>query len=485
MKLLKNILIKIPALLLFTVIVVGWMSFSLSNLNVYAQTNQFTIGSPSINNTLNNAAGINTGSCGGGILASFQILPFCSIYDLLNAVVGFLVTLSGPLALLVITWGGYQYFASGFEGKTNGLKAIKAGVIGLAIILSANFIIAITQTTFTAQGFSADGILNQILSPARTTLVTLSSAVALLVITWGGYRYFVGGIDGKTEGAKNIQSGITGLIIVLLANFIVEAVNNVFKDANASTDFGDKAKNFIEPILTQGLSFLTSLASIAAVLVIVWGGYKYFFSTLPGSKEDGKKNIERGIVGLVVVIIAQPIVTIVNSTIGVQNNQLSLDPQSLIFTAQVIITNFLIPISSVITVGLFIWAGYLWITSAGDAGTVKKAKDSFFNAIIGLIVVLLAVTITQLVVFFVQPADSSAPASTTNNSSSNTTTSTSNNSSTTTTTARPTLSTGTSSPTTINSSDLGSNGGASERGTANTTPNGSTNPIAPASPAAN
>ena len=350
-----------------------------------------------------NTTSSTSSSCGSsGAVLAFQILPFCNIFELFKAITDFLVNLALPLALLVITWGGYQYFIGGLDGKGNGLKAIQSGVIGLVIVLTSDLIIKVTRGTFNENGLSTDAIINSILSPAVGTLVTLASGVALLVITWGGYKYFLGGIDGKTEGMKNIQSGITGLVVVLMANFLVQAVNSVFKGANAETNFGEKAKNFIEPILSQGIVFLTSLASVVAVLVIVWGGYKFFFSTLPGSKEDGKKSIELGITGLVVVIIAQPIVTIINSTIGVQNSQLKLDPQSLIYTAQVIITKFLIPISSVVTVGLFIWAGYLWITSQGDAGTVKKAKDSFFNAIIGLIVILLAVTITQLVVFFVK-----------------------------------------------------------------------------------
>ena len=350
-----------------------------------------------------NTTSSTSSSCGSsGAVLSFQILPFCNIFELFQAITDFLLKLALPLALLVITWGGYQYFIGGLDGKGNGLKAIQSGVIGLVIVLTSDLIIKVTRGTFNENGLSTDAIINSILSPAVGTLVTLASGVALLVITWGGYKYFLGGIDGKTEGMKNIQSGITGLVVVLMANFLVQAVNSVFKGANAETNFGEKAKNFIEPILSQGIVFLTSLASVVAVLVIVWGGYKFFFSTLPGSKEDGKKSIELGITGLVVVIIAQPIVTIINSTIGVQNSQLKLDPQSLIYTAQVIITKFLIPISSVVTVGLFIWAGYLWITSQGDAGTVKKAKDSFFNAIIGLIVILLAVTITQLVVFFVK-----------------------------------------------------------------------------------
>jgi len=375
MTFMKNILVKIPATLILALLVLGWSSLAFSSITVNAQANRSTgpiysaecaeivATQPTtsqaykecVEKSKAGAFNSNTTQTGGNI-ASFQILPFNNIFDLMNAVVEFLRNLAVPLAILVITWGGYKYFIGGLDGKGDGLKAIQAGIIGLAIVLSAQLITTITQGTFTTDGFNA---------------------------------------------------------------------------------------NAIEPILDQGIGFLTALASVTAVLVIVWGGYKYFFSTLPGAKENGKKNIEQGITGLVIVIIAQPIVTIINSTIGVQNDQLSLDPQSLISTAQVIITKFLIPVSSVVTVGLFIWAGYLWISSQGDPGTVKKAKDSFFNAIIGLIVVLLAVTITQLIVFFVR-TDSVTPSSNTSSSTSSTrstTTGTTNNSTTTGTTGtvRPNL----------------------------------------------
>lgn len=466
MTFLKNFLIKIPATLILVLLVLGWSSLAFSSITANAQTNRSTgpiyseecaeivvgYGTPGNRYEKDKAAyddcvarskagefNSNTTQTGGNI-SSFQILPFNNIFSLLDAVVEFLRNLAVPLAVLVITWGGYKYFIGGLDGKGDGLKAIQAGIIGLAIVLSAQLITTITQGTFTASGFNTSAIIETLLRPATDTLVLLASGVALLVITWGGYKYFLGGIDGKSEGKKNIQSGVIGLIIVLVARFIVQAVESVFKGANAETNFGEKAQNFIEPILNQGIGFLTALASVSAVLVIVWGGYKYFFSTLPGGKEDGKKNIEQGITGLVVVIIAQPIVTIINSTIGVQNQQLSLDPQSLIFTAQVIITKFLIPISSVVTVGLFIWAGYLWISSQGDPGTVEKAKDSFFNAIIGLIVVLLAVTITQLIVFFVK-TDSVTPSTNTTSSTTaprSTTTTTNNSTGSTTTVPRPT-----------------------------------------------
>lgn len=46
---------------------------------------------------------------------------------------------------------------------------------------------------------------------------------------------------------------------------------------------------------------------------------------------------------------------------------------------------------------LMIYAGFLWMTAAGDPGKVTKAKSLMGNAIIGLIVILLAYGFTQFI----------------------------------------------------------------------------------------
>lgn len=52
----------------------------------------------------------------------------------------------------------------------------------------------------------------------------------------------------------------------------------------------------------------------------------------------------------------------------------------------------------VIALILIIYGGYLWMTAAGSEEKVKKAKDLLKNAAIGLIIILMAYTITFFVV---------------------------------------------------------------------------------------
>ncbi|MBI2476956.1 Ig-like domain-containing protein [Candidatus Uhrbacteria bacterium] len=51
----------------------------------------------------------------------------------------------------------------------------------------------------------------------------------------------------------------------------------------------------------------------------------------------------------------------------------------------------------VIAVSLMIYAGFLWMTSAGDSGKIDKAKSIMINAGIGLVIILSSLAITQFV----------------------------------------------------------------------------------------
>ena len=51
----------------------------------------------------------------------------------------------------------------------------------------------------------------------------------------------------------------------------------------------------------------------------------------------------------------------------------------------------------VISVIVIIIAGFTMVTAAGDAEAIKKAKNSILYAVIGLVVILLAFTITQFI----------------------------------------------------------------------------------------
>lgn len=59
-------------------------------------------------------------------------------------------------------------------------------------------------------------------------------------------------------------------------------------------------------------------------------------------------------------------------------------------------------IGGVIAVIVIIIAGYTYVTSAGDAGAITKAKNSILYGVIGLVIVLMAFVITQIVIGGIQ-----------------------------------------------------------------------------------
>ena len=62
-----------------------------------------------------------------------------------------------------------------------------------------------------------------------------------------------------------------------------------------------------------------------------------------------------------------------------------------------IIFNFAVVIVGVAAVLAIVLGGYLYITSAGNATQIERAKGIIFNAIIGLVLVLLSVMILKFI----------------------------------------------------------------------------------------
>ncbi len=52
----------------------------------------------------------------------------------------------------------------------------------------------------------------------------------------------------------------------------------------------------------------------------------------------------------------------------------------------------------IVFLGLFLYAGTMWMIAAGDESKISKAKDTMRRAIIGLIIVVAAYAISQFVV---------------------------------------------------------------------------------------
>jgi len=86
-------------------------------------------------------------------------------------------------------------------------------------------------------------------------------------------------------------------------------------------------------------------------------------------------------------------------TIGAVKKSNQCDFDDLLTLGRNIIT-FLVMLSIPLAAIAFAWAGFLYLTSAGNAGKIEKAKEIFWKVMWGFIFILTAWLIVRVITFF-------------------------------------------------------------------------------------
>jgi len=89
-----------------------------------------------------------------------------------------------------------------------------------------------------------------------------------------------------------------------------------------------------------------------------------------------------------------------NATAGqvdAYKTQISSDPRTTVLDRIGGIVGLALSFIGIIFLVLTVYAGIMWMTAQGNAGQVDKAKDLLINAIIGLVIVSAAYSITLFV----------------------------------------------------------------------------------------
>jgi cysteine-rich repeat protein len=115
---------------------------------------------------------------------------------------------------------------------------------------------------------------------------------------------------------------------------------------------------------------------------------------------SGGKKLKKVLMLVAVVAMSFAVFGIVNAQITAGLDALSEVsglPTGNVFIAIANIIRIILGLLGIILVGLIVYAGFLWMTAAGDPKKVETAKKILKNAIIGVIIVLSAFGITQFV----------------------------------------------------------------------------------------
>lgn len=89
-----------------------------------------------------------------------------------------------------------------------------------------------------------------------------------------------------------------------------------------------------------------------------------------------------------------------NATAGqvkAYQNQTKTDAKEAILGRVGGIVGLILSFIGIIFLVLTVYAGFLWMTAQGNSGQVEKAKDLLINAIIGLVIVSAAYSITMFI----------------------------------------------------------------------------------------
>lgn len=145
---------------------------------------------------------------------------------------------------------------------------------------------------------------------------------------------------------------------------------------------------------------ITVIASYLIIAYVIYGGYLYMFSGGEGSKvATGKKALTQGFIGLAIVISAGLIMSTIRFVL-VGNKTLIDCATAKCTTGDTLFIstiNWVITVAGIVSVIFLIYGGVLYITSTGEPGKIKKAKDTIMYSLIGLAIVALAATITAIV----------------------------------------------------------------------------------------
>lgn len=230
------------------------------------------------------------------------------------------------------------------------------------------------------------------------------SGIAMIVVIIAAIRLIAESTPEQAQKARNsLVYGIVGLLIIQLADAVVKKMffgeqGEAFSDAAMVEDFGTETSNQIRGIV----GFINIFLAAVAVLVIIIRGVMVLTSA--GEEEalgKAKKHITYAIVGLIGAGLSELIIRgFVFPENGSEMPSIKTGKEIL-----VMLTNYA---SGFIAIGAFLtllYAGVIYVTSAGKEESTEKVKKIFTAAVIALFLAAGAFALVNTLVKFEKPTD--------------------------------------------------------------------------------
>ncbi len=265
--------------------------------------------------------------------------------------------------------------------------------------LGTNFTTAVQDVLNMLMGF--------ICMPACIILY-LVSGIAVLALALAGLRYITADDPGTRNQLRGFMvSVIVGMVLVVLA---IPIVNYVVSGLLPEIECGCISAP-IENINSLLCNLICSLASIGpalCALVMLYGGLRYVTSADdPGARSAARSIITNALIGLILILIALPLVNIVISDILTKVTCYCFEDINPAEQIGRILCNFICFIATTapaICALVMLYGGLKWLVSADDAEARANAKNTLISALIGIIIVMIAIPLVNIVISSILPA---------------------------------------------------------------------------------
>jgi len=215
---------------------------------------------------------------------------------------------------------------------------------------------------------------------------------------------------------KKISAIIISLFSILLFSSAVSAASTpLLTDTTALNDLTNttaKAANFgsvpLETLIGNILKIALGLLAVIFLALIVVAGFGWM--TAQGGEEQVKKSqssMQNAIIGLIITLAAYSLTLFILPKIDTSNTANLSFATSVATTANLSSTPLANVIATIIKVVLgflatiflvlIVIAGFQWMTAGGNEEQIKSARSRMVNAIIGLVIVLMAYAITYFI----------------------------------------------------------------------------------------
>lgn len=139
--------------------------------------------------------------------------------------------------------------------------------------------------------------------------------LAVAMVIYGGYMYIMAqGDPGKAaKGQSTLTSATIGVVIAMGASVIVNTLQIVLGLNNAGALGAEYTTSQIQGIF----SWAYAMAGLVAVVFIIKGGVEYVISRGdPGRAQKATRSLTYAIAGLIIVILASVITSVVMGAVG-------------------------------------------------------------------------------------------------------------------------------------------------------------------------